>query len=66
MERVLYKKLMAKGSFSGLFLFIFERVASALLPVLFLHEALCSISPLIIYNIIVHSSLFYWLFYPAM
>jgi hypothetical protein len=51
MEYELYKKVMAKESPPGVFLYISKEVVTALLLVLFFNEALCSIAPLIICRI---------------
>jgi hypothetical protein len=54
MEMSAIQRLMVKESPPGIFLFIYEWVAAALLPALFLTEAFCSIAPipaLIIYKI---------------
>jgi hypothetical protein len=45
--------------------FVSEWAANELLSSLFLNEALCSTSPLIIYTFIVHSCHFYSLFYTS-
>jgi hypothetical protein len=50
---------MAKESPPGIFLFVTEWGDTALLSVLFLNEALCSVDTLIIYNFIVCYHNFY-------
>jgi hypothetical protein len=44
---MLHTKIKAKESPLGIFLFVSEWVATALLPDLFINRAFCSISPLI-------------------